>query len=124
MNDNTIGGMVICDSSEQAEKMKEIFDFKYAEFPHQDFAMAAEPTFPYGSNQREESKVKSSALILHDAGTKQEREDLIEDFKAGKIDLLFVFNMLLTGFDAPRLKKLYHKHTELFQKGQNIFGKA
>jgi type I restriction enzyme R subunit len=107
MNDNTIGGMVICDSSEQAEKMKEIFDHKYAEFAHQGYAIAAEPTVQYGSNQREESKVKSSALILHDAGTKQEREDLIEDFKAGKIDLLFVYNMLLTGFDAPRLKKLY-----------------
>ena len=31
----------------------------------------------------------------------------MEDFKAGKIDLLFVYNMLLTGFDAKRLKKLY-----------------
>jgi type I restriction enzyme R subunit len=31
----------------------------------------------------------------------------VEDFKAGKIDFLFVYNMLLTGFDAKRLKKLY-----------------
>ena len=31
----------------------------------------------------------------------------MEDFKEGKIDLLFVYNMLLTGFDAQRLKKLY-----------------
>ena len=31
----------------------------------------------------------------------------VADFKAGKIDLLFVYNMLLTGFDAKRLKKLY-----------------
>ena len=31
----------------------------------------------------------------------------MEEFKAGKIDILFVYNMLLTGFDAPRLKKLY-----------------
>ena len=30
-----------------------------------------------------------------------------EDFKDGKIDLLFVYNMLLTGFDSSRLKKLY-----------------
>src|SRR5690606_39478431 len=28
-------------------------------------------------------------------------------FKSVKIDLLFVYNMLLTGFDAKRLKKLY-----------------
>jgi type I restriction enzyme R subunit len=46
-------------------------------------------------------------VILHDVETKQGRKDLVEDFKDGKIDLLFVFNMLLTGFDAPRLKKLY-----------------
>ncbi len=54
-----------------------------------------------------ENKVKSGALILHDVGSKQERKDWVEDFKAGKIDLLFVYNMLLTGFDAKRLKKLY-----------------
>ena len=31
----------------------------------------------------------------------------MEAFKEGKIDILFVYNMLLTGFDAARLKKLY-----------------
>jgi len=46
-------------------------------------------------------------LILHDIGSKEERKDWVEDFKAGKSDLLFVYNMLLTGFDAKRLKKLY-----------------
>ena len=44
---------------------------------------------------------------VHDVGTKQERKNWVDDFKAGKIDLLFVYNMLLTGFDAKRLKKLY-----------------
>ena len=53
------------------------------------------------------SREMTSALILHDAGTKDDRKDYVEDFKEGKIDILFVFNMLLTGFDAPRLKKLY-----------------
>ncbi|MBU1446505.1 DEAD/DEAH box helicase family protein [Patescibacteria group bacterium] len=80
--DNSIGGMVVCDSSDQAKKMFEIFTSKY-------------------------SDKTSAALILHDVGTKDERKDQIEDFKAGKIDLLFVYNMLLTGFDAKRLKKLY-----------------
>ncbi|MGZ8929080.1 MAG: type I restriction enzyme subunit R domain-containing protein [Methylobacter sp.] len=46
-------------------------------------------------------------MILHDVGSKEERKDWVEDFKAGKIDFLFVYNMLLTGFDAKRLKKLY-----------------
>jgi len=107
MNDNTIGGMVICDSSEQAEKLKEIFDEKYAVPQMPELAMAAEPELTYHIRQKETGKVQSAALILHDAGTKDDREILIEDFKAGKIDLLFVYNMLLTGFDAPRLKKLY-----------------
>src|SRR5699024_11054036 len=49
----------------------------------------------------------SVAVILHDVGTKEERKEIVEDFKDGKIDLLFVYNMLLTGFDAKRLKKLY-----------------
>ncbi len=93
MNDNTIGGMVVCDSSEQAEMMYEIFQHKYAK--------------PIESSYNATSKVNTAAVILHDIGTKKEREDLVEDFKAGKIDFLFVFKMLLTGFDAPRLKKLY-----------------
>ena len=80
--DNTIGGMVVCDSSDQAKKMFELFSKKY-------------------------NDKTTAALILHDVGTKDERKDQIEDFKAGKIDLLFVYNMLLTGFDAKRLKKLY-----------------
>src|SRR5690606_17505784 len=52
-------------------------------------------------------KVNSAALILHDIGTKDERKDLVEDFKDGKIDFLFVYNMLLTRSDAKRMKKLY-----------------
>jgi type I restriction enzyme R subunit len=51
--------------------------------------------------------VTSAALILHDVGAKEARKDWVEEFKAGKIDFLFVYNMLLTGFDAKRLKKLY-----------------
>ena len=42
-----------------------------------------------------------------DEGDKEIREDWVRDFKRGKTDLLFVYNMLLTGFDAERLKKLY-----------------
>jgi len=109
MNDETIGGMVVCDSSEQAKKLFEIFNKKYAvkSEPEIEFAQAAEPGASYGDKKKVAFKVKTAALILHDIGTKKEREDLVEDFKDGKIDFLFVFNMLLTGFDAKRLKKLY-----------------
>lgn len=49
----------------------------------------------------------SSALVLYDEGTKEEQRGIQLSFKRGEIDILVVFNMLLTGFDAPRLKKMY-----------------
>jgi type I restriction enzyme R subunit len=109
MNDNTIGGMVVCDSSEQAKMLYEIFQEKYTEKSDSEehVLLAAEPYVSYGNKKRELFKVKSAAVILHDIGTKSDRKEEVEDFKSGKIDLLFVYNMLLTGFDAPRLKKLY-----------------
>jgi type I restriction enzyme R subunit len=107
MNDNSIGGMVVCDSSEQAKMMFEIFESSYAINKEESLLMAAESTTIYGDQKKSENKVNSAALILHDIGNKDDRKEKIEDFKAGKIDLLFVFQMLQTGFDAPRLKKLY-----------------
>lgn len=109
MNDNSIGGLVVCDSSDQAKKMYEIFQSTYAENKEdlESLPMAAEPSVSYSAKKSAERKVKNAAVILHDIGTKQERKDWVEDFKDGKFDLLFVYNMLLTGFDAPRLKKLY-----------------
>ena len=107
MNDNSIGGMVVCDSSDQAKMMFEIFESNYAQSQEESLLMAAEPASSYGKKKNIESKVKSAALILHDIGTKEERKEKVENFKECKIDFLFVYNMLLTGFDAPRLKKLY-----------------
>ncbi len=120
LNDATIGGMIICDSSDQAKKMFELFNAVYASKPRsssdsvepQQATSVAEPipTYVQTANMepaKQAHKVSNAALILHDVGTKQERKDWVEDFKAGKIDLLFVYNMLLTGFDAKRLKKLY-----------------
>jgi type I restriction enzyme R subunit len=109
MNNNGIGGMVVCDSSDQAKMMYEIFQHKYAKTneEQQQVLMAAEPRASYNATKKQNSEVNTAAVILHDIGTKDERKQLVEDFKEGKIDFLFVFNMLLTGFDAPRLKKLY-----------------
>jgi len=116
--DNSIGAMVICDSADQAKQMFEIFNSKYAEttIPANTQAandtiveqrIAAQDRASYKNKLKQSAKVKVAALILHDVGNKEFRKDLVEDFKAGKIDLLIVFNMLLTGFDAKRLKKLY-----------------
>ncbi len=107
-SDNSIGGMVICDSSDQAKMMFEIFATKYEQKDQvAEDAAIYEASVSYVENQKVQSKVNNAALILHDIGTKEERKQKVEDFKAGKIDFLFVYNMLLTGFDAKRLKKLY-----------------
>lgn len=116
--DSTIGAMVICDSAEQAKQLFKLFNDRYPQnnqLLNQAAAndneltplKVAKPITTYTVKRKQENKVKTAALILHDVGTKQQRKDWVEDFKAGKIDVLFVFNMLLTGFDARRLKKLY-----------------
>lgn len=103
LQDPAINAMVVCDSSEQAKAMFAYFEtLHHYEVPAGKFQMAAEPMVPYGSG-----KPLRGALILHDVNTKEHRKDQVEDFKDGKIDIFFVFNMLLTGFDAPRLKKMY-----------------
>lgn len=110
--DHTIGAMVVCDSAEQARKLFEIFINKYnpkqkvVEQVHP-YSMAAEPTPDYSNYIKNRAKNLTATLILHDVGSKEDRKLEVEDFKDGKIDFLFVYNMLLTGFDAKRLKKLY-----------------
>ena len=101
MNDNSIGAMVICDSSDQAKEMHRIFTEKYSS----KLKLDSNDSFEY--QKKNEIKIKSCAVILHDVGSKQDRKDWVDQFKDEKIDILFVYNMLLTGFDAKRLKKLY-----------------
>ena len=78
-NDETIGGMIVCDSQAQARNVfNDLADYDL-----------------------------SKALILYNEDDKKTRSEEVDDFKKGKIDILVVQNMLLTGFDAPRLKKIY-----------------
>ncbi|HNJ64211.1 MAG TPA: DEAD/DEAH box helicase family protein, partial [Saprospiraceae bacterium] len=110
--DHTIGAMVVCDSADQAKKLFEIFINKYNPTQKtveevQPYSMAAEPEPEYGNYIRDRARNLTATLILHDVGSKEDRKLEVEDFKDGKIDFLFVYNMLLTGFDAKRLKKLY-----------------
>lgn len=110
--DETLGGMVICETSEQARKLYEAFQHIPDGGQSQPIQikmgnqtwMAAEAVPMYGT-KKEPLKV---GLILHDSDNKETRKQIIKDFKKNMtIDLLIVFNMLLTGFDAPRLKRLY-----------------
>ena len=49
--------------------------------------------------------IENKIILIED--DKEIRRTEQDDFKKGKIDILVVYNMLLTGFDAPRLKKIY-----------------
>ena len=103
--DTSLGGMVVCDSSEQAKELFRLFEEKYGtQETDASLLMAAEPSAKYGNSH--EPKL-TAALILHDENDKVIRKELVKAYKKGKVDLLFVYNMLLTGFDAWRLKKLY-----------------
>ena len=110
--DDTLGGMVFCETSEQARKLYEAFQHMPDGGQSQPIQikmgdqiwMAAEAVPVYGM-KKEPLRV---GLILHDSDDKETRKQIIKDFKKNMtIDLLIVFNMLLTGFDAPRLKRLY-----------------
>lgn len=110
--DDTLGGMVICETSEQARKLYEAFQHMPDGGQTQTIQikmgdqvwMAAEAMPMYGTKK----KPLRVGLILHDSDDKETRKQIIKNFKKNmSIDLLIVFNMLLTGFDAPRLKRLY-----------------
>jgi type I restriction enzyme R subunit len=105
-------GMVVCDSAPQARKLYEIFINKYNPDqaviePVAEFKAAADQDKEFKAYKLRTKKSITATLILHDSGTKEERKRAVTDFKEGRIDFLFVYNMLLTGFDAHRLKKLY-----------------
>ena len=106
LNDSSIGAMIVCDSAPQAKMMFKIFNEQYSEEARATNEIKEEFT-TYSTKQKNATNANTSALILHDIGNKEDRDDWVESFKAGNIDLLFVFNMLLIGFDAKRLKKLY-----------------
>lgn len=114
--DNTLGGMVVCNSKEQAQMMYRLFLEKYADETELDNERDEDGAMVYRSISAGEMEAKKTpcrkgcyraALITYDSFDKETRAKWIELFKDGKIDLLIVFQMLQTGFDAPRLKKLY-----------------
>lgn len=105
LQDTSLGGLVVCDSADQAKELFRLFQEKYGEQETDaSLLMVAEPKTKYGLNEEVQL---TSALILHDENDKSVRKELINAYKKAKVDILFVYNMLLTGFDAKRLKKLY-----------------
>ncbi len=78
LNDPSIGGWLFATASRQAKELFRILGDQYPDM--------------------------KTSLILHDVDDKETRKKNRDDFKRGNIDLYIVFNMLLTGFDAHRLK--------------------
>ncbi|MFP6204150.1 DEAD/DEAH box helicase family protein [Helicobacter pylori] len=95
-NNERLKAMVVCFSSKQAKLANCLFN------------EVQEKVLQENPNLRILNKLKSS-LILHD---EQEVKEKIHSFKHEDTDIVFVFNMLLTGFDLPSLKRLYI-HREL-----------
>ncbi|GAA8874991.1 hypothetical protein BTM173_00150 [Helicobacter pylori] len=95
-DDESLKAMVVCFSSKQAKLANCLFN------------EVQEKVFQENPNLKILKKLKSS-LILHD---EQEVKEKIHSFKHEDTDIVFVFNMLLTGFDLPGLKRLYI-HREL-----------
>ena len=90
--DDSLGAMIVCDTGNQAKKIYEYFNEIQEELNEKDDLKS---NFKVG-------------LILHDIEDKEFRGQIVKDFKKNfTVDILIVFNMLLTGFDAPRLKRLY-----------------
>ncbi|MXV14410.1 type I restriction endonuclease subunit R [Hufsiella ginkgonis] len=105
LQDPSLGGMVVCDSAEQAKALFEHFEARFG--VQETSAANLNPIGSTDTHSKSSTRPLTAALILHDANDKSVRKDLIQAYKHSKIDLLFVYNMLLTGFDAKRLKKLY-----------------
>lgn len=86
-HDDSMGFMIVATSSEQAKVMQKWF---------------------------EDNTQISTALVLHDTEENKEKQEYFRGKKDNatgetviKYKGVIVFNMLLTGFDAPRLKRLY-----------------
>ncbi|WP_336622703.1 DEAD/DEAH box helicase family protein [Helicobacter pylori] len=95
-NDENLKAMVVCFSSAQAKLANCLFN------EVQEKVLQENPNLKI-------LKQLQSSLILHD---EQEVKEKIYSFKHKDTDIVFVFNMLLTGFDLPSLKRLYI-HREL-----------
>jgi type I restriction enzyme R subunit len=107
--DDSVGAMIVCRTNPQAREMYRLWQKRFnqakviEEKREEKMLTASEPmsNFDYAKPLR-------ASLILHDEGDKEERKEYIEEYKKLQtIDVLIVNQMLLTGFDSPRLKRLY-----------------
>ena len=110
--DDTLGGMVICETSEQARRLYDLFEEEWQKYQPKPIKIKlADGTYAVGElepDYKSKNRPLKAGIILHDTDDKETRKQIVKDFKKNMtVDILIVFNMLLTGFDAPRLKRLY-----------------
>ncbi len=109
-DDVTVGAMIVCKTNPQAKKLYELWQKRFPQKAneseqkkYEEISKAATSTPIY-----QNTAPLTASLILHDEGDRDERKAYIDEFKKKQtVDILIVNRMLLTGFDAPRLKKLY-----------------
>ena len=86
-----MAGMIVCETNQQARNLYALFQERFKP-----------------ANLQPGEQPLRAQLILHDEDDKATRKSNINEFKKKEsIDFLIVNAMLLTGFDAARLKKLY-----------------
>ena len=110
--DDTLGGMVICETSEQARRLYDLFEEEWQKYQPKPIKIKlSDGTYVVGEPEpdyKSKNRPLKAGIILHDTDDKETRKQIVKDFKKNMtVDILIVFNMLLTGFDAPRLKRLY-----------------
>ena len=110
--DDTLGGMVICETSEQARRLYDVFQEEWQKYQPKPIKIKLSDGSYVVGEPEVDNKLKyrslKAGIILHDTDDKETRKQIVKDFKKNMtVDILIVFNMLLTGFDAPRLKRLY-----------------
>lgn len=106
--DNTLGGMIVCETNPQARMMFRLLKMG----PNADGSYIPDPYAIIPEDDIEQTPWQhhdiTAELILHDFYDKEDRKAICKQFrKNNHPDLLIVNNMLLTGFDAHRLKRLY-----------------
>lgn len=106
--DPSLGGMIVCETNPQARMMFRLLKMG----PGKDGSYIPAPDVLILDDDLEETEWQhgdiTAELILHDFYDKEKRKSICKQFrKNNHPDLLIVNNMLLTGFDAHRLKRLY-----------------
>lgn len=106
--DASLGGIIVCETNPQARMMFRLLKMG----PGADGSYMPEPGALIPDDNLEETPWQhheiTAELILHDFYDKEKRKLICKQFRKNNYpDLLIVNNMLLTGFDAHRLKRLY-----------------